>query len=556
MALEARWKLLPVDQDDVPQLLVKAHFDSTGYRIQITDLCRIWEESLTHDECVQRAVDSGSSIDPSQDEEQFRILLTKIQSAFDFEDGTTLQLSASKSSKDDFCIPLTAALPKPLAPLEWTVNLHRLQAQHLERELVAPLLSEASRLQLQMEQLVAELQNKDRVISKICDRLECSGNDLTTVFPGVSNIKISRKKGQREQLAKHVKGLADFDESTWKQQSDAVLKDNDLHTGQLNSVLRGLPGTAALADTFEADDGWWQRLESPNQQPAHRKRASSRQPETLQNQTSYSHEQSFQDDGFQRQATPPRLRVYDTPIDNAVDAAGETSQIQQGRSRLGEPEAGDESTTEGEDEDDLDAPPKEHTASQNYGTKQRQGADGTKQVPTVPKKLGRIGGRQEQQPPTSSASRAGTNAGTPRQSSAAPGASEDTTSQRSPPKPKAAKKFGAIGGKAVSAGDNLDDGASREKTTSPQPSKSRKMGMIGGKKRKEGTPEAAPPDTAPTSHANDAGTPEPARRQAVPEKSSLAQHETAQEQADKKRDTLKRELEQKAKAPVKKKRKF
>ena len=138
METSSSWQVLQHQRHGTPRLLVKYHFREDGFQVLITDLSRIWEESLSKAECIQRATQFGSSIDASQDDEQLHILLDKIQSAFDHENGTTLELSSNGSDEGNIFIDISATLPKPLAPLQWTLQLRLLDPSQLHQQLVAP----------------------------------------------------------------------------------------------------------------------------------------------------------------------------------------------------------------------------------------------------------------------------------------------------------------------------------------------------------------------------------------------------------------------------------
>ena len=535
MSTSTGWNILDVGDQGAPKLLVKYRFDNSGYEVQLTDLSHIWREKLSKDEVIQRASDVGSSIDPAQDDEQFKIFLSKIENALDHEDDTSMNLSSGDVDSGSLSLQLSAALPHPLPSLSWIIYLQLLPSTEVEAQLVTPLVVQASHLQHQIEQLVNQLHDKDRVISKICDRLETSGNDLTTVFPGVSNIKTSRKKGQREQLARHVKGLADFDEYAWRAQQAKLEDSDDMAAERMDQVLRDLPSVASGSKDAALHDKWWQHLgdEAPSKATrtnVSRPRGNARRSST--NGETKDADESMQDAEFQRQSTPPHLRNQSAPDEedaHDVESAPVISSQTQPKadSRTGEV---DDSTTD--DEDDLDAAPRKPAPPQrqeNPPLKELQ-----KSASPSPRKLGTIGGRSPRAP-------------TP--------LTRDTTPEDKPLSTKSRSKLGTIGGKGKLAVSAPSEPESETPSSRPPPKKS-KMGVIGGKKApvEKTSPPATMDDgvrTAETVHE------EPSRRSRTPAKTaSPAPRETSQERADRKRDQLKRELEEKAKVPAKKKRKF
>lgn len=518
------WKVLGIDSPAIPRILVKCSFDNSGYQIELTDLSRVWAHRLSKNDIIERASDLGSSIDPSEDDEQYKILLGKIESALNCEDGTSLNISSGKGEDDSLLrIDLRAPLPKPLPPFRWTLELHRQSQEYIEAEIVTPLILQSSNLVRQVQQLINGLHDKDRIISKICDRLETSGNDLTTVFPGVSNIKTSRKKSQREQLAKHVKGLEDFDEATFKQDAHSASTDAEMASHVMNEVFRNLP---VGRSTHQGSSDWWQRLGKGRELIPDKDDVKSSDRDHHDNHVERSRSvgnferqaESFQDEDFQRQGTPPHLKTGDSQHHSMSPHAVKTSSQVQSQAN---DHLDDESTTD--EEDDLDAP------SGKVGTQNPQATPKRNQISDSPRKLGAIGGRSSQ-------------------------TRDGRVSDAGVDVPKQHSKLGAIGGKSKAPEAGLE---TTERTSSTQKSPSPKktiMGMIGGKKAtRSSSPPVATESFAPSAPAKEVT---PTRSTPPAKVTTPAPQENPEERADKKRDQLKRELDEKAKAPVKKKRKF
>lgn len=151
-----------------PPLLIKTRFDRNGYDIQLTDLSRIWRETLSKKEIVQQAVSSGCSFDPG-DGDNYDTFLQYVESALNGEAKTTSNLRAGESGK--LFLDLSIPLPAGLSALGWTVELVQLPDSAVATELVGPLLFQASSLKNQIQQLVDEISSKDHVIQKISDKL-------------------------------------------------------------------------------------------------------------------------------------------------------------------------------------------------------------------------------------------------------------------------------------------------------------------------------------------------------------------------------------------------
>lgn len=522
------WRVLNINIKEAPKLLVRTQFENSGYEIELTDLSRIWRKSVARDQIIRQASETGSSIDPGQDDEQFRIFLGKIESAFNSDDGTMLSLYAGDKDGSTLSIELSAELPHPLPALNWSLHLELLPQQDIESLLITPLLRHASALRYQMQHLISELHDKDRVISKICDRLETSGNDLTTVFPGVSNIKTSRKKAQREQLAKHVKGLADFDEGSWRAQSAGVNGNEEIDDRGLNGVLGGLPHSTVNSERFRFHEDWWQHLSS---RPASQSKGStiiSAGSRSMVECGAMSEDESMQEEEFQTQNTPPHLtrtNPHNNPASQHVETISSTRSPTAGRAKS-PTEKSDDSTTE--DEDDLDAAPRQLQKTQaSHPQVSRQ-----KTVSPSPRRLSTFGGRS-----------------TTEQTHDA----HDTAPEEKPPSAQPRSKLGKIGGKTAAAEVAKPE---HEAESSHKTTRSTRVGVIGGKRAVK---VASPPtkdsmeNAVPTETAADVDG--RASRSAA-KIDSPAPREDSQERAYRTRHQLKHDLEEKAKAPMKKKRKF
>jgi len=197
-----------------------------------------------------------------------------------------------------------------------------------------------------------------------------------------------------------------------------------------------------------------------------------------------------------------------------------------------------------DDEDGLEAPPQRSAIQDNFQPKPQH----------QPKKLGTIGG-----------SKAASNPATQDKSPEFPAKyarSQDMVDDNTASEDEDAPKFKTV--------------KPEERLTSPPASRAKKggLGKIGGKKR-ETTPPA-PVVASPEEHSLPDRTPKPklghighrppakdvakdddVARYRTREKTVEEQpRETSKERADRKREELKRQLEEKAKAPAKKKRKF
>lgn len=589
-----QWGRLRCESDELPPLHVKATFSDKGYTIRLTDLSHVWGETLSKKEIFERARRWNCSVDPSEDNEQFHIFLEKLKSALSQDSETSAALSAANDGK--LRLHLEAPLPSPLPAFEWEVNLELAPDGSIGDEVVSPLIHQVNDLNRRCQSLIAEIQAKDKIIYKTTDRLETSGHDLDAVFPGISKIKLSRKKSQREQLAAHIGGLGEFNEKAWAAQFGLEPNDSALHPHSVDSILASLPAQHAKASADHASTIWWQEI------PAGQKidlggsiadGRASRMPDRTANTDGRSSPEEKEDDDFQVQATPPHLRGHSLPP------------TRQGDVEMGEadnnPPADDDST---EDEDDLDGPPQNMSepasrsakpgiadapevaepeqaspppkathvpevamnhspVTHDKDTEDEDDLDGPSQ-PSQEAPPAQLPARQKSQTPQPASQTAGpsprkklgTLEGRARTTSpiveepAPTISSQPTPTQPShKPKPKPKTKIGTLGG------SKAKPNPPSPKSDSPPPAK--KLGAIGGKRATAST--AAP---ASSRAATASTTPEPPRSKEPTEsrrperKAESVEPENQEERANAKRDALKRELEMKAKAPAKKKRKF
>lgn len=618
------WSQLHHSSDDLPSLLVKSSFRRDGYSVYLTDLSRIWIETLGREEIVARAKRLSCSVDPEEDDQQFQIFLDKIAKALEQKQGTSLSVSPSRNG--ELKLSLTAPLPASLPIFEWELALKRAADESIGHDLISPLLHQAHQLNQNLEALIAELQAKDKIIAKITDRLETSGHDLTAVFPGVANVRLSRKKSQQEQLARHVRGLGKFDEEAFKAQV-AQNKDGDgLSSESLNAIFASLPAPSKDAKNQHFPADWWREI-PPGQyvdlNPAEDVEMTGNdhagQTDTEDNEGDITME-----DDFQNQATPPRLRS-ERPVEQTDDHVSEDDDAQKPPSRRNEsqqktdnkppspsPQSGspenhgadndndDDDSTEDEDDldgpaqpskpqrkpsvppphdpppkesppkppankpspprasrgpfahedatdsdsDDLDAPsqPSQKPSSSSHLPTRRKSPT-PKPAPTPPKKkLGTLGSRSHANSPV------------PAPPTAEPSTSSPTEPESGKPNPK--PKLGTIGG--------------RKPTPQPQPSpappssppspeksnaKSKQLGTIGGKRAAISSPpraasnEPSPPPPAPKPRPR-------AEKKVPPDSRPEIGSKAAEERADAKRKGLERELEAKARAGGRKRRRF
>ncbi|TLS29087.1 hypothetical protein PpBr36_01387 [Pyricularia pennisetigena] len=222
----ASWRPLPVSHPAVPNLLVSAAFSTSpiSYSIYITDLANVWLERLDRRSILLRSLEEKTSIDPSDDPENFKELLHRIGSAFDAENphhaDASLALASgpeqSTGGINDLVLEVTCILPAGLQPLKWPIKLKHGGASAVATELVLPLVQAQMARHLEMETLLAVIKEKDGVITKVLDKLDSMGARLDQIFPALAAS--GKRKITRAFAEARVKGLAPYDKDKFLQQ--------------------------------------------------------------------------------------------------------------------------------------------------------------------------------------------------------------------------------------------------------------------------------------------------------------------------------------------------
>lgn len=604
----------------LPSLLISANFSIDSYALHLTDLTNIWSESLDRRAIIRRVNEENTSIDPSQGADQFQIFLGKLASGLAGEESTTLVLTIGKNTdRPSLVLNVNVDLPGGLAPLQWPIRLSAAPQTVLTSQLIAPLIR-AQHVKVQEIASLAEvLRDKDHVIQKLLDKLEEQGTDLGQVFPqaaGKIGRKVDRKTAQGRVKGLGPFDLETWRGST----SHEVTQNMDkLVTDVFAGVEIGGPSTEEGSDSEDWWDNIKGITVDLTTGRISTKGPSKTLPKSLPKPTPRKQE-SDDDDDFQVQATPPHLKSAPlaalqetTDDDDDLEAPSQTSKIPDsypisqpkstspkalkkpggihGKRVVAKPDPAvvddsqdsepkivsrsrrkkttaklpvrmDEDSTDSEpnttvtsrkqasprapskalspvDDDEATA---SETASSRRSTPAREKAPSLTPEPSpaeAKRRLGKIGGKKEPPPPS-------------------PELEPETEDEDFSPHPRkttpaeeAAKpkkgKLGKIGGKRKQV-----DGLAVEETESdpkPKPAQpvtpaKRKLGTIQGHR---------------TNGASDKVTPTKVdkEKEVKPEKEATpSPHETAEEKANKKREQLKKELEAKAQAPPKKKRKF
>ncbi|KAI9648802.1 hypothetical protein NHQ30_003442 [Ciborinia camelliae] len=589
------WKPLQLSSSagaQLPPFLISSEFNKDSYLLRLTDLTNIWAERVDRDAIIERSTEENTSIDPSEDEDQLSIFLDKIKLGVTGGKDTSLSLQVGAGTRSDplphLLLHVKIPLPGGLKDLEWRYLLRPELPKKTVETLIFPSLVALQEKRRGVEELVELLKEKDEVIQKLVDTLESQGTDLGTIFhqaAGRPGRKVDRKKASEK-----IKGLKIFDVGAWRRELGSNKMGDTWEL--LNNVFGGDDIDSNLPKGFDKEDrvfNWWDHMQGKTVGIS--KKMMTASPTDLPRRN-LEQESIRPEDDFQIQSTPPHLSKSKPKPDVSMDDSTD------------------------DDDDDLDAPSqrsripnslpisKAHTPSFNRTPtlsprpplKARTPANksGTKRkapTPTAPSQNADDTTEDDEPLPTNSHSSKtidnddndndDNNDTTDDDSPSSPPSKRQQTPQSPPVKKKG--KIGKIGGKkapSLSPEPELEPELERE-AINPRPKRGM-LGKIGGKKKETtSTPEIEPPSSAsPKKKLGTIGGKKAAagsasqredisdeeirgrgRWQTIEEDEKAKEKtpppkETSQERADKMRVMLKKELEAKSKAPVKKKRKF
>ncbi|PKY06510.1 XLF-domain-containing protein [Aspergillus campestris IBT 28561] len=549
------WERLRLSNDEkTPPLLYKFISTAYTYEIYMTDLTNVWAEQLSRQAILRRANDENTTIDPSEDVEQFGVLLQKIRDALHGEAGSSAALN-HQSSGDSLELITYTELPAPLEPLKWTLRLSKESPSASTSQLLLPLVMAEADWEARQQALIEQLHKKDWVLGKLFDKIETMGIDLGTIFPGTSGLRTGRKGTTLSQAARYIKGVAPFDEQAWREEISKSSPDLGF-AANIVKAFTGASSTGSFEGLDPPPDAWWEQVgthDSPLAVPTHNTRDKDVETKDVKEDDATETDAGTEtEDEFERQETPPRLK-------QSREAGRKPS----------------DSTDEEETDENIKEPAKKPPPQPTHPTK-------------ATRSLGVIGGRRHRKPASpepSTQPSATTKSNKPSHPSSNATHSDDETdsasdldapsSRRQPPKPKSPETkthpksgLGVIGGRKKE----------QQKPSSPpapnSPSKKTtqhsKLGVIGGRASRSAEPRSSPTHHHHhTASSSPASPPKPTSKTKTESPSTSSKKhqpqtppkaepepETEQEKADRKREELKRQLEMKSKAPAKKKRRF
>lgn len=238
------WQSLPTRNESAPPLLYSFTYTTKFYEFHLTDLTYIWREHLEYKYILQKAEDRETSIDPSEDANQYGVFMQKIQDALSGAKSSTVNVAPGDKPGSLLVITRTD-LPGGLRPLEWSFSLSREPPSAVTQQLLLPLLKSEREREKREKSLLELLKDKDNVLFKIFDKIDPS--QLTAMFPGTAGARHAKPK--TSDLIRHIKGATKFDEKEWRgnfQYEHAIASDAERFVESLSEINTSGP--------------WWENL--------------------------------------------------------------------------------------------------------------------------------------------------------------------------------------------------------------------------------------------------------------------------------------------------------
>ncbi|KAF7715001.1 Uncharacterized protein PECH_006050 [Penicillium ucsense] len=549
--MASQWHTLTLPGENLPPLLYRYIWSRQGYSLHVTDLTYIWSEQLSREEIFNRAEETATTIDPSEDLDQFDLLLQKIDNALLGENGTLV--IGGSTSEGQLHLETTTNLPPPLSPLRWDIYLKNEDASSMTKHVILPLLRGEASWESRQQSLLQQLRQKDWVLGKLFDRFEALGADLTTVFPGVAGLRASRKGHSRLEAAKYIKGVAAFDEEQWLADSETTKNFNGI--SHLFRELAKSTDDQGLENLHPSQKDWWNHLAKsakpvPTPENPEDSSSSQSQPQHRQLQTNIDLDgetaSESEGDEFEQQEVIPRQQ---TSTEKGIKSSYQANKHAGGTAAPAQPEGQKDDLTatasESEREPSLSPPSRREKTPRALSpppSKETKTSPRASEPPTKPKKgLGVIGGRKKTPPskPQTEPQLATPPITEPSKTGIQQDRSEDVSNV---PKGKKTSRLGMIGGKLKT----------KPPSSPEKPSKQRDSQPTSTEQEQHGPSKPASPIADKASSTEVTAGPSTSTKEIT----EPPKEETDDQKAARRREELKRQLEAKSKAPAKKSRKF
>ena len=214
------WKSLKfAGASGILPLFIKTFFAENGYITFVTDLTHIWAEQLDRKQIIRRSLDENTSIDPTEDHEQFRKLLEVVETGLSCSEGSELCLYRIKDQAAGLILHVTVKLAQPLKALAWPLRLHLLPQERLKDHVLFPLIKSVLLNDRKIRTLQAILDEKDKTIKRLIGRSYPSAADR---FSNNGQDRIQESDLEKEPVIKCAYNMGDITQTSELIEKDIV----------------------------------------------------------------------------------------------------------------------------------------------------------------------------------------------------------------------------------------------------------------------------------------------------------------------------------------------
>ncbi|MCJ1272954.1 hypothetical protein MMC21_000743 [Puttea exsequens] len=404
---------------------------------------------------------------------------------------------------------------------------------------IVPVLHQQSIARIEKVSLIRQVKARDYVIGKLVERMQTDGLDLSRVFPGTASSKVGTGTNARKVIGKSIKGLTDFEQEEWQR---TVFQDEKRPNMLMDLLSQLFNDSTEASSNVQAPDAldfgdWWKQL-----------RGEDSQFKLADDSTSIRSEGGgSQGDDFQTQPTPPKDQERDQP---PKESKARRDHVEGGMLLKQQSQDTDSTTDDTDDESSLSQHKKSLSMSDGRGKSTHSPESHRNKISDSKEQLIDRHNGVMNSPDRPTAARPKDEASSDSEdsmqldhnrppSNIATGTLVSGHYDLDKPKPK----LGRIGG----VGKIGMASTSQKLSNTPTTALSHKsFHGIDATHAKNDLRASTPPTISAKNH----------KQPALPPKAPLSPEETEQERANRKREQLKREIENKRQLGAKKKRKF
>ena len=246
-----------------PPLFIKSDVVDTSYQIIVTDLTHTWQEKLVWSAIVGRSIAEDTVID-LREKDQANVFREHLRGALEGSGTVARELVAGDDST--LTLRITKEMPGDLRDFVWNAHITLQPPERLSTELFLPALRIVAETHEEVSILKEKLREKDYCIRKLMERIKASGISLETVFPSaVPPAKNKRPLQSERPFLDKVPGLAEFDD--WKFTKSRRIRQRSIVKSQVTVKLPEGGLSCPPSAAWKSPGRWWRNLAAWAAQP-------------------------------------------------------------------------------------------------------------------------------------------------------------------------------------------------------------------------------------------------------------------------------------------------